>query len=64
MNNIKVLRMGKGLSCNELGDVIGVRGGTVSAWENGYRNPELGKAVRMADFFEVTLDYLLGRSSA
>lgn len=64
MNNIKILRLKHGLSCNELGDVIGVRGGTVTAWENGYRNPELGSLVRLADFFEVSLDYLLGRSTA
>lgn len=63
--NMEAARIAKGYTRPELADIIGVKPGTVFAWERGNgRNPELGSLIRMADALEVSLDYLLGRSSA
>ncbi len=64
MNNIRYLRQKNNLTQVELAAKMGVKQNTLSAWETGSSNPELRSAVRLADFFEVSLDYLLGRSSA
>lgn len=64
MNNIETLRKGRNMTRAELGKHLGVHPGTVYQWERELRNPELNYAVRLADFFEVSLDYLLGRAEA
>ena len=34
----------------------------LSAWKSGYSLPNYGDLMRLADYFEVSADYLLGRS--
>lgn len=63
MNNIRYLRQKNQLTQVELAAKMNVKQNTLSAWETGRSTPELGSAIRLADFFEVSLDYLLGRSS-
>lgn len=43
-------------------DKIGVARSTYTAYENGTKLPPLGTVNTLADLFEVTTDYLLGRS--
>ncbi len=57
--NLKELRLEKGLSQRELGDVFGVCNQTISAWESGKKEPDLDRVVEIAKFFEVSIDYLL-----
>ena len=33
----------------------------ISFWETGSREPDLDALVKIADFFEVSVDFLLGR---
>lgn len=58
---IKVLRIERGYSQRELGRVLGFCNQTVSFWESGQREPDLDTLVLLADFFEVSTDFLLGR---
>ncbi len=55
------LRKDKGLSQRELGHIIHVSVGTISNYETGVHFPDVEKLISLADFFEVTTDYLLGR---
>lgn len=64
MNNIRYLRQKNNMTQVELAAKMGINQTTLSGWETGRKNPELGSLVRLADIFEVSLDYLLGRSSA
>lgn len=59
---IRDLRKQKRLSQTELGKYIGVSQTTVTAWENGRAEPSSGYLSKLADYFNVTTDYLLGRS--
>lgn len=59
---LKQLRREKGLSQDRLADILGVKRPTVTSWEAGRRTPELEKARLAADFFGVSVDYLLGTS--
>ena len=56
------LRQEKHLSQAELGHIIYVSGGTISNYEKGVHYPDVEKLVRLADYFNVSIDYLLGRS--
>ena len=49
------------MSQQELGDMIGVTKVSICGYENGTRTPSLETFCMMADIFETTTDYLLGR---
>ena len=36
--------------------------GLISLWENGLREPTLSNLVALADYFDVSLDFLTGRT--
>lgn len=60
---LKKLRMNKGLSQRELASIFKVSTGTVGNWEVGTREPDYATLTRLANFFNVSVDYLLGASS-
>lgn len=51
------------LSKLSLSKKIGISDRVVGAWANGENGANLTSAVTLADFFEVSLDYLAGRSN-
>lgn len=61
---IAELRQDKGLTQKELGDILCVSSGTISNYENGVHLPDVDKVIALANFFHVTTDYLLGRTSS
>lgn len=58
------LRQDKGMTQKQLGKVLSVSTGTISNYENGVHYPDLEKLVVLADYFQVSTDYLLGRENA
>jgi XRE family transcriptional regulator len=62
-NRIKELRKQARLSQQTLADQIGVFRNTISNWETGYSQISLENAKKVAEYFEVTIDYLLGSES-
>ena len=58
------LRQDKGLTQKQLGRVLSVSTGTISNYENGVHYPDLEKLVALADYFQVSTDYLLGRENS
>lgn len=58
---IKDMRIEKGLSQQELGDIIGVTKVSICGYENGTRTPSLETFALLADTFGTTTDFLLGR---
>ncbi|MTI80064.1 MAG: helix-turn-helix transcriptional regulator [Firmicutes bacterium] len=58
---LKELREEHELYQKELADKIGVKRGTVAAWEAG-RLPERSALEKLANFFGTSVDYLLGRT--
>lgn len=51
------------MSQSELGKFIGVSQTTVTAWENGRAEPSSSYVAKLATFFNVSTDYLLGRKT-
>ncbi len=60
---LKELREEKGISLKALGNAIGVSDIAISRWENLKRVPNIEVLALLADFFNVTTDYLLGREN-
>lgn len=58
--NLKELRLEKGVGQVELAEKIGVSKGIISLWENGKREPTLSSLVALAKFFDVSIDTLVG----
>lgn len=57
---IRELRKLKGLTLKEFGDILNLSESTVSMYENNKRNPDYLTIKKIADFFMVSTDYLLG----
>jgi len=62
-SRIVQLRQELGINQAELGSVVGVSPDAVSSWERGKRFATLEVLVALADYFNVNLDYLTGRSN-
>ncbi|MEG7335630.1 helix-turn-helix domain-containing protein [Bacillus sp. 0102A] len=57
------LRKSKKLTQEEMANKIGVHRGTYANYERGHRQPDYDTLKKIADFFEVTIDYLLDQES-
>lgn len=60
--NIKKLRVSKGLNQVEFAKCMGVTKQCVSNWENDNVLPSVEMLIKIASFFNVTTDFLLGRN--
>ena len=56
---LKTLRKEKGLTQEQLAEILYVSGRTVSRWETGTSMPELGILIQMAEFYDVELNEIL-----
>lgn len=59
-DRLKELRKNKSISQEELGNICGVAKNTVSYWEKNINQPSIEIITKLADYFDVTTDYLLG----
>ena len=58
---LKSLRETRGISQKELAESIGVSDVMISMYEQGKKNPSLETISKIAKYFNVTVDYLLGK---
>ena len=61
MKRLKELRNQRGLTQTQIGELIGVSCVTIARYEAGEREPSNAKITKLADFFGVSVDYLMGR---
>ena len=59
---LKELGEAKGYLQKYVADKIGVKSNTLSGYENGTRSPDPEMIVKLAELYNVTTDYLLGKS--
>ena len=62
-NIILALRNERGFSQEQLAKVLHVSKSTVAMWETGQRLPSVEKYEEIADYFDVDMDFLYGRTS-
>lgn len=63
MIRLKELRRKNGVSLKELGEAIGASESTISLYENQKREAPYSTFIKIADFFNVSIDYLFGIKS-
>ena len=62
-DRLRGLREQRGLSQGEAAKRIGIARTTYSNYEAGNREPDIDTLIRMADFYDVSIDYLVGRAN-
>lgn len=62
MNRLKILRMEKGESLQTIAKYLNVTMQTVSNYENGKREMNPDTILKLAEYYNVSTDYLLGKS--
>lgn len=60
-NKIRELREENGLSRKELADKFNLKQNAIYEWEVRGKQTDYETLCKIADFFQVTVDYLLGR---
>lgn len=61
MNNLKAARKAKGMTQTAVAEYIGLAQSSYSAWESGKTKIDDASLSKLAELFEVSIDYLLGR---
>lgn len=59
---LKELRENKKISQRELAQMLGLSQGTIGNWESGIRKPTYKTLYKIADLFNVSVDYLMGNT--
>ncbi len=61
-NRLRALREDSDLTQLELAKLIHSSRVAINSYENGYRQPNVETLIRLADYFDVSLDYFLCRT--
>ena len=62
-NRIKDLREDRDMRQSDLATATGIDQRTISNYETGKTSPDAYALIKLADFFDVSIDYLVGRTS-
>lgn len=63
MNRIKELRKAKGITQQKMANDLGLSRSAISMYEIEASEPDFDTIRRIADYFDVSLDYLMGRDT-
>jgi len=58
---LKEQRKVKGITQVDLAKATGIPQSTISAWEKGVNVPNIADCIKLADFYNISLDELVGR---
>ena len=62
-DRLKKLRKDRGITQAEFANKFQISNGTIGNWEAGSREPDMQTLQKIADYFDVSTDYLLGREN-
>ena len=60
-DNLKALRKEYGVGQGTVAEALNTTVKTISHWETGYTEPSIAQLIQLADFFDISLDELVGR---
>lgn len=63
MNNLKELRLQKGLRQIDIAKDFNIAKSTYCCYEKGINEPDIKTLIKLADYFDCSIDYLLGREN-
>lgn len=59
---LKELRIARGLTCVSVASAVGLTKNAITNYELGIREPSLSTLKALCDFYDVSADYLIGRT--
>lgn len=59
-DNLRMLRAKYKLSQQDIGEIVGLTSQAVSKWENDIAQPDNDSLIKLAKYFNVSIDFLLG----
>lgn len=59
---LRIIRKKKGLTQKQLAVEVGASERGIQRYEIGERNPAFDQLIALADYFDVSIDYLVGRT--
>ena len=62
LRNLKLLRQEFGISQQRLADAIGVSQQSINQYENHNIEPDIAVLSKIADYFDTSVDYIIGRT--
>ena len=63
LKNLKILRNKNNITQQQLADIISVSQQSINKYENQNIEPDISTLIALADYFDVSVDYLIGRTS-
>ena len=63
-SRLKEIRVARGKKQREVAEYLGIKPRSYQAYEGGTREPSMTALIALADYFDVSLDWLTGRSDA
>ena len=63
LENLKALRESAAISQRQLAEAIGVSQQSINKYENHNIEPDIGTLIRIADYFNTSVDYLIGHAA-
>ena len=62
LKNLRLLREESGVTQKQLAEAIGVSQQSINKYENHSIEPDIETMIRMADYFQTSVDFLIGHS--
>ena len=62
LKNLKLLRAEKGVSQQKVADAINSNQQSIHRYENGDYQPDIETLIALADYFDTSIDYIVGRT--
>lgn len=59
---LKELRKRENITQVQFANIFDISAGTIAMWETGKREPDIDTLIKIADYFNVSVDFLLGKS--
>ena len=63
VKNLRMLRISRGMSQQQLADVIGTSQQSINKYENHNVEPDIATLIKIADHFETKVDFLVGHAA-
>ena len=60
---LKELRKEKNISQLELAKLLNMTKMAISHWESGHSEPSISQLIEISNYFDVTVDYLIGKTN-
>lgn len=61
-DRLSELKQSRGATLSQLAEAVGISTRAIKYYASGEREPSLSTLIALADYFDVSLDYLVGRS--